>query len=146
VSTRSIELDIATVPETRDRWAPVFWVVVFAGIVIAFGLGVREILDRPPVELSEVRVGDAAGGTTRVQVLARNTSSTTAYCVEVTITAVDGDGLTLAEAIAVANQGDGRLEPGDSVNMAAVLEGLTQQELDEELDEYLAFVTDRQEC
>jgi hypothetical protein len=119
---------------------------VVAGIVVAFALGVREIVDRPPVRLSEVRVGDEAGGTTRVQTLARNYSSTTTYCVEVTITAVDGDGLTLAEGVAVPNQGDGRLAPGASVNMAAVLEDLTQQELDEELDEYLAFVTDRHEC
>jgi hypothetical protein len=146
MSTRSLDLTVATVPSTKDRWAPVFWVFVVAGIVVAFALGVREIVDRPPVRLSEVRVGDEAGGTTRVQTLARNYSSTTTYCVEVTITAVDGDGLTLAEAVAVPNQGDGRLAPGASVNMAAVLEDLTQQELDEELDEYLTFVTDRREC
>jgi hypothetical protein len=145
MSTRSIDMTVATVPPTRDRWAPAFWVFVVVGIVVAFALGVREIIDRPPVRLSAVRVGDEAGGTTRAQVLARNESSTT-YCVEVLITAVDGDGLTLAEAIAVPNQGDGRLAPGASVNMAAVLTDLTQQELDEELDEYLAFVTERQEC
>ncbi len=145
VRTGSAEMPVATVPETRDRWAPVFYVVVILGMIVAFVLGVREIVDRPPVRLSEVRVGDEAEGTTRGQVLARNHSSTT-YCVEVTITAVDGDGLTLAEAIAVPNQGDGRLAPGASVNMGAVLTDLTAQEIDEELDEYLAFVNDRQAC
>jgi hypothetical protein len=145
MSTRPIEMTVAVVPEPKDRWAPVFYVVVVLGIIVGFALGVREIVDRPPVRLSEVRVGDEAEGTTRAQVLARNHSSTT-YCVEVTILAVDGDGLTLAEAIAVPNQGDGRLEPGANVNMGAVLTDLTTQEIDEELDEYLAFVTDRQEC
>jgi hypothetical protein len=146
VNARSVELTVATVPPTRDRWAPVFWVFVVSGMLVAFALGVREIVDRPPVRLSEVRVGDEAEGTTRVQTLARNFSSTTTYCVEVTITAVDGDGLTLAEAVAIPNQGDGRLAPGASVNMAAVLTDLTAQELDEELDEYLAFVTQREPC
>ena len=145
MSTRSIEMTVATVPETKDPWAPLFYALVIVGIVLGFALGVREIIDRPPVRLSEVRVGDEAAGTTRAQVLARNHSSTT-YCVEVTITAVDGDGLTLAESVAVPNQGDSILAPGDSVNMSAVLTDLDQQELDEELDEYLAFVTDRQEC
>jgi hypothetical protein len=146
VSVRSVESTVATVPPTRDRWAPVFWVFVVGGMLVAFVLGVREIVDRPPVRLSEVRVGDEAEVTTRVQTLARNFSSTTTYCVEVTITAVDGDGLTLAEAVAAPNQGDGRLTPGASVNMAAVLTDLTAQELDEELDEYLAFVTRREPC
>ena len=30
MSTRSIDLTIATVPPTKDRWAPVFWVFVVA--------------------------------------------------------------------------------------------------------------------
>ncbi len=106
-------------PETRDRWAPLFWVVVIAGMVFGFALGVREILDRPPVTLSDVRVGDDTADGQKVQVLARNRSTTTTYCVEVTIKAVDGDGLTLAEAVAEPRTGESRLEPGDSVNLAA---------------------------
>jgi hypothetical protein len=146
MSARSIEATIATEPEPRDRSGPAFYALVVAGIALAFGLGVREIVDQPPVRLSAVRVGDEAGGATQAQVLARSHSSETTYCIEVTIRAVDGDGLTLAEAVAAPNQGEGRLAPGDSVNLAAVLTDLTQQELDEELDEYLAFVTDREEC
>ena len=91
MSAQSVELTIATVPPTRDRWAPVFWILVIGGMLVAFALGVREIVDRPPVRLSEVRVGDEAEGTTRVQTLARNFSSTTTYCVEVTITARNGE-------------------------------------------------------
>jgi hypothetical protein len=137
---------IATVPETRDRWATLFWIVVIGGMIVGFALGVREIIDRPPVTVSEVRVGDEEAGAPRAQVLARNESSTTTYCFEVTIRAVDGDGLTLAEAIAVSNDGEARLGPGDSANLAAELTDLTAQEIDEELDEYLAFVTERHEC
>jgi hypothetical protein len=144
--THAVEQTFATVPETRDRWAPLFWAVVVAGITAGFTLGVREIVDRPPVSLSDVRVGDDADGAPRVQVLARNESSSTTYCVEITITAVDGDGLSLAEAVAVPPRGEARLAPGRSTNLAAELTDLTAQEVDEELDEYLAFVTDRQEC
>ena len=116
---------MATVPRpTRDRWAPLFWFVVIAGIVFGFALGVREILDRPPVTLSDVRVGDDTADGQKVQVLARNRSTTTTYCVEVTIKAVDGDGLTLAEAVAEPRTGESRLEPGDSVNLAAQLSGI----------------------
>ncbi len=144
--SRSVEQTIATVPETHDRWAPLFWTVIVAGIIVGFSLGVREIIDRPPVTLSAVRVGDDEGGAPRAQVLARNDSTTTTYCVEVTITAVDGDGLTLAEAIAAPTRGEARLAPGQSANLAAELTDLTATEVDEELDEYLAFVTARRAC
>jgi hypothetical protein len=137
---------IATVPETRDRWATLFWIVVIGGMIVGFALGVREIIDRPPVTLSDVRVGDDEAGAPRAQVLARNESTTTTYCFEVTIRAVDGDGLTLAEAVAVARDGETRLEPGDNANLAAELTDLTAQEVDEELDDYLAFVTERHAC
>ena len=70
MSSHSIEPTIATVPAERDRWAPLFWAVIVVGIVAGFALGVREIIDRPPVTLSDVRVGDDAGGAPRVQVLA----------------------------------------------------------------------------
>lgn len=132
---------IATVPETHDRWAPLFWIVVVVGMLGGFALGVREILDQPPVTLSDVRVGDDTGEGPKVQVLARNRSTTT-YCVEVTIKAVDGDGLTIAEAVAVPRTGEPRLEPGDSANLAAQLTGLDT----DEVDDYLAFVTERHTC
>ena len=64
------------------------------------------------------------------------------YCVEVTIKAVDGDGLTLAEAVAEPRTGESRLEPGDSVNLAAQLTGIDINDV----DDYLAFVTDEQAC
>ena len=146
VSADSIEKTIATVPAERDRWAPLFWAVIVIGIVAGFALGVREIIEQPPVTLSDVRVGDATGGPPRVQVLAENESSTTTYCIEVTISAVDRDGLTLAEAVAVPTRGEATLGPGQSTNLAAELTDLTQQQVDEELDEYLAFVTSRRAC
>ena len=146
MSSESIELTIATVPAERDRWAPLFWVVIVVGIITGFTLGVREIVEQPPVTLSDVRVGDDTGGVPRVQVLAENESSTTTYCVEVTISAVDSEGLTLAEAVAAPTRGEARLGPGQSINLAAELTDLTPQQVDEELDEYLAFVTARRAC
>ena len=146
MSTDSLDLTIATVPAGRDRWAPLFWAVVVIGIITGFALGVREIIDQPPVTLSDVRVGDDTGGAPRVQVLAENESSTTTYCIEVTISAVDSDGLTLAEAVAAPTRGEPVLGPGQSINLSAELTDLTPQQIDEELDEYLAFVTSRRAC
>ena len=146
MSTDSLELTIATVPPGRDRWAPLFWAVVVIGIITGFALGVREIIDSPPVTLSDVRVGDDTGGPPRVQVLAENESSNTTYCIEVTISAVDSDGLTLAEAVAAPTRGEPVLGPGQSINLSAELTDLTRQQIDEELDEYLAFVTSRRAC
>ena len=80
------------------------------------------------------------------QVLARNTSEDTTYCIEVTITATDRDGLSLSTAVAEPTTGDGTLGPGRTANFNASFDDLTQQEIDEELDSYYAFVTHQEDC
>jgi hypothetical protein len=147
VTSAVIRSGVAIEPETKDRWRTAFYAVVTIGILLGFGLGVREVVDKDPVRLGTVREGTAEDGTLRAQVLAKNWSSKTTYCVTVKITAVDRDGRTLAEGIAMPLRGeDSKLTPGQSLNLATPLPDLTQQEIDEKLSDYLAFVTERHKC
>jgi len=126
--------------------ARLFHVVVGVGLVVGASATVAEIVNRPPVRLDDVR--DAREGTvSRVQVLAKNYSEETTYCVEIRISALDGEGLDLQdEVVAEPRQGDGRIRPGQSVNFVAELDGISEQELREELDEFVAHVASRETC
>ncbi len=137
---------IAVEPETRDRWLGVFYVVVVVGVVLGLVFGVREVITKDPVRLGAVRKSTFADGTPRAQVLAKNYTQHT-YCVTVRITAVDKDGLTLATAIAKPLRGEAaKLPPGQSLNLAARLEGLTAHEIREKLSDYFAFVEEHHQC
>ena len=131
---------------SEDRWHRVFIVFVTVGIVLATVLGIREIVTEPVIQLDDVRGSEVGVMPPTAQVLARNTADDTTYCIEVTITATDRDGLSLASAVAVATTGDGTLGPGRSANFNAQLDDLTQQEIDEKLDSYYAFVTRQETC
>lgn len=131
---------------SEDRWHRAFLVFVTVGIVLASVLGIREIVTEPVVQLDDVRGSEVGVMPPTAQVLARNTSHDTTYCIEVTITATDRDGLSLASAVAEPTTGDGTLGPGRSANFNATLDDLTQQEIDEKLDSYYAFVTRQETC
>ena len=131
---------------TADRWHRAFIAFVTIGIIVAAILGIREIVSEPVIQLDDVRGSEEGVVPVKAQVLARNTSKDTTYCIEVTITATDRDGLTLASAIAKPTTGDGTLAPGRTGNFNAELPDLTQQEIDEELDTFYAFVTDQEVC
>jgi hypothetical protein len=131
---------------TADRWHRVFIVFVTVGIIVGAVLGIREIVTEPVIQLDDVRGSEEGVVPVKAQVLARNTSQDTTYCIEVTITATDRDGLTLATAVAQPTTGDGTLAPGRTANFTAELADLTQQEIDEELDSFYAFVTHQEVC
>lgn len=130
-----------------DRFHTIFVVFVTIGILLAFGLGVREVLIEPVIELDDVRHSDISEPVpVQAQVLARNTSGDVTYCIEVVITASDRDGLTLASQTVEPTSGDGTLPPGRSANYVAVFSELTQQQIDEELSDFFAFVTAYDPC
>lgn len=129
-----------------DRFHGLFIAFVTVGIILATVLGVREIIRKPIVRLDEVRSSDLGLVPVQAQVLAYNTSEDTTYCTEVTITATDRDGQTLLSLVAVPTSGDGRLAPGRSANFMAVFDGLSEQQIDEELNEFFAFVTSFSAC
>lgn len=134
------------VEDDPDRYRLLFLAFVTVGIVLASVLGIREVLVEPVVQLDEVRSSEIDTLPVQAQVLAFNTSDDTTYCIEVTITAVDLDGQTLMSLVATPTSTDGALAPGRSANYVAVFDEFTQQQLDEELDDFLAFVTSTDEC
>ena len=137
---------VSPVPVDEDRWHRAFIVFVSVGIVLASVLGIREVITEPVIQLDDVRGSEEGVVPVQAQVLARNTSGDTTYCIEVTVTATDRDGLSLATAVAAPTTGDGTLGPGRSANFNAQFDDLTQQEIDEELDSYYAFVTRQDPC
>jgi len=141
-----VDDDVAADPISKDRWHRAFIVFVTVGIIVASVLGIREIVNEPVIQLGNVRGSEKGVMPPRAQVLARNTSGHTTYCIEVTITAADRDGLTLATAVAKPTTGDGTLGPGRTANFSATLDDLTQQEIDEKFDTYYAFVTKQETC
>jgi hypothetical protein len=130
----------------RDRWHRPFYAFVTIGMVLAFVLGVFQVIDKPVVRLSDVRATWDDGAVPRAQVLARNASDSTTYCIEITFTAVDTDGLTLESVVGQPTTGAASLRPGGSANFAAEFTKLTETEIHEELDDVLAFVTGREAC
>lgn len=119
---------------------------VATGILVGATATVIEIVDRPPVRLGSTRPS-RDGGVSRVQVLAKNHSESVPYCVEIRIGAYDPDGLDLQdEVVAEPRQGDGRLRPGQSMNFVAYFEDISDQQFAEELDEFRAYVADREAC
>jgi hypothetical protein len=137
---------VAPAPVDEDRWHRAFIIFVSVGIVLASVLGIREVITEPVIQLDDVRGSEEGVVPPQAQVLARNTSDDTTYCIEVTVTATDRDGLSLATAVAAPTTGDGTLGPGRSANFNAQFDDLTQQEIDEELDSYYAFVTRQDPC
>ena len=143
-----IDDDVAITTDTagEDRWHRVFIAFVTIGIIVATVLGLREVINTPVIQLDDVRGSDKQVTPHEAQVMARNTSKDTTYCIEVTITATDRDGLSLSTAVAEPTTGDGTLGPGRTANFNASFDDLTQQEIDEELDSYYAFVTHQEDC
>ncbi|MEQ1873728.1 MAG: hypothetical protein ABL953_08385 [Ilumatobacteraceae bacterium] len=131
-------------------WTPriqrgIFLAIVTLGTGLGFVLGVREATQTPVLKIGEPRVR-VEGTTATIQITVKNMSENTIYCPRVGIAAVDRDGLDLDSGVAEPDSTDGRLEPRASANFIGTLTELTQEELDEELDEYVAFIIDKNPC
>lgn len=134
----------------RRFWNPkaqrvVFTAIVTVGLALGLVLGIREANQTPVLKIGEPRVR-VEGTTATVQITIKNTSENTVYCPTVGIAAIDGDGLDLATGVALPDLTDGRLEPRASANYIGTLSDLTQTEIDEKLDEYVAFIIDKNPC
>ncbi len=123
----------------------VFVAIVTLGLALGLVLGIREASQKPVLKIGEPRVR-VEGTTATVQITVKNTSKDDVYCPKVGIAAIDGDGLDLASGVALPDLTDGRLAPRTSANFIGTLTGLTETELDEKLDEYVAFIIDKNPC
>lgn len=123
----------------------VFATIVTLGAGTGFVMGVREAVKKPVLKIGEPRVR-VEGTTATIQITVKNTSEATVYCPTVGIAAVDRDGLDLDAGVALPDRTNGRLEPRASVNFIGSLTELTQEELDEKLDEYVAFIIEENPC
>lgn len=135
----------ADATEEADPRRRLFYAAVVLGIVAGMTLGILEILDRPVIELGDERVR-RDGLVATVQVLATNDSDDTTYCVEVRIAARDREGFDLQDVPAEPRDGEGRMRPGRTLNFTAVFDELDEQDYEEELDEFAAYVDERSEC
>lgn len=131
-------------------WSPKVQRVVFVAIVtlgtgLGFVLGVREASQKPVLKIGEPRVR-VEGTTATIQITVKNTSENDVYCPAVGIAAIDRDGLDLASGVALPDSTDGRLAPRASANFIGTLTDLTEREIDEKLDEYVAFIIDKNPC
>ena len=133
-------------PRWNDRTRrALFGVLITAGFIVGLVLGFREVYDRPVLDVGEPRAR-VEGLTVTVQVTVRNTSEDVAYCPVVGVAALDREGLDLAGAPAFPDLGDARLAPKASTNFVGVLTGISQQDFDEQLSEYTAFVEQENPC
>lgn len=142
--TAEAERDAASARRRSRRSSLAFYSFVSLGIAAGAALWVYSIIDQPAVRLEPLRVLDEASSS-RVQTLARNHSDETTYCIEVEMAAVDVDGYTLEEVPATSTEGNA-VRPGQTLNFVAVFTGLDEQERTEELDDYIAYITEREPC
>ena len=128
----------------RTRRA-LFGVLIAVSFIVGLVLGLREVYDRPVLDVGAPRAR-VEGLTATVQVTVRNTSEDVAYCPVVGVAALDREGLDLAQATAFPDFGDARLAPKASTNFVGVLTGISQRDFDEQLSEYAAFVEQENPC
>jgi hypothetical protein len=122
-----------------------FGAFVAVGATLGLVLGIVEVRAKPDVRLGDERVR-LDGLVATVQVTARNTTDDETFCPVVRVAARDRDGLDLDDVEARPDFGDGRLTPGTSANFVAVLDGISSQDFDEQLDEFFAYVDDDRPC
>ena len=122
-----------------------FIAIVSLGLTLGLVLGVREATHKPVLKIGEPRVR-LVDTTATVQITVKNTSEKTTYCPIVGIAAIDRDGLDLAKGVALPDLTDGRLAPRASANFIGTLTDLSEQDIKEKLDKYVAFIIEKNPC
>ena len=90
------------------------------------------------------QVGAVSGQT--IQVTVENISKVTTYCPDIFEAALDRDGLDLSRAPASPDLGSSRIEPGRVSNYVGILADISETDLREQLDEYVAYVKRDNPC
>lgn len=121
-----------------------FYIVSVAGIALALVLTVVEIQAEPAVEV-EVASSERTDSVSVVDARATNTTDEP-QCPEIRVAARDSDGVDLDEVVATPVEGSERIQPGQSVRYRGELTDITEQEINEEFDEYAAYVWELGSC
>lgn len=119
-------------------------ILAAGGVLLAFILFTVEVNRGTAIEFSEP-LAERSGAVVDVEVRATNTTSEP-KCPEVRIAARDSEGVDLAEAVATSPTGDTEILPGERATYQARLTVDSARELDEELDEYAAYVWEMHDC
>lgn len=144
-------LGVSTNSKVRfRRWSEsnqriVFALLVSFGVFAGFYLGFREVHDIPDLDLGEPRVR-VEDGVSTIQVTVENISKVTTYCPDIFVAALDRDGLDLSRALASPDLGSSRIEPGRVSNYVGILADISETDLREQLDEYVAYVKRDNPC
>ena len=126
------------------RGTLLFYAALLAGSAAALGLGVAEVVNKPPLDIGEERV-HRTGLVSTVDVPVRNTS-TRPQCPQIRIAARDREGLDLEEVVARPQDSNGRLAPGQTVTYTSEFRRLTRLEYREKLDEFTAYAFRSDPC
>lgn len=118
----------------------IFVTLTVAAALVSLGLGIREARRTLPVAMGEEQVS-REGGETVVSVNVKNRSDE-AVCPEIRIAARDREGLDLDEVAAHPRSGEPRIEVDRSRLYVGTFTELTEQQLEEELDEFTAYLVD----
>ena len=124
--------------------ATTFYIAAVAGVVIAASLYFYEVNRGEDIEFSEP-IAQRSDRVSTVQVRATNRTDRT-LCPEIRIAARDRDGQDIDTAVAEPVDDDGVFSPRESIRFQAVLDGITDRQLEEEFDEYSAFVWEMHRC
>lgn len=122
-----------------------FYAWCIAGGTIALVLAVQEAREQDIVEIvGDVREERTPDGSF-VTVDVRNRGAT-AHCPEIRIVARDNESRDLGEVVARPTTDDDRLEPGGLTTFEGVIRGLSDEDYEEKLREFNAYVYETRPC
>jgi hypothetical protein len=122
----------------------VFHVLAVGGIVLSVLLAVGEARHRAPIVVSEVE-HQRRGTDIGVSALVRNDSDAP-RCPEIRAVARDRSDRDLAEVVVEDLDGSQPLSPGERVRVQVRIEGLTEEQLTEQLDDVRAYAYSSARC
>jgi hypothetical protein len=127
------------------RTPAIFLAITSIGLIASIVLTFFAALNKPPLVVSKA-LHQRHGLTDSVQVTVRNRSSKTTYCPVVSIAAINRSSNDLARLTARPVDGNGSIQPGDTVGYRVVFTTLTQKDYSENLSQFQGFVKQENPC
>jgi hypothetical protein len=139
-------MSLASRLRSSPRRTPViFFTIAWLGLAASIALTLVAALNKPPLVVSKA-LHQRHGLTDAVQVTVRNRSSHTTYCPVVSIAALNRSSLDIERLTATPVEGNGSIQPGDTVGYRVVFTKLTQKDYSENLSQFQGFVKKENPC